>query len=94
MDNHFLENATPEKMANNLPLLLGLFGAYNVTALNLPNRAVLPYFQGLHRFAAHLQQLDMESNGKGVSMDGASLANETGPFVFGEPGTDGQHSFY
>ncbi len=56
--------------------------------------AILPYAQALKRFAQHIQQLSMESNGKRVAMDGSELAYSTGPVVFGEPGTNGQHSFY
>lgn len=96
MDEHFRQNANREGFGKNLPLLLGMVGVYNVTVLNLNARTILPYFQGLWRFTAHLQQLDMESNGKGIQMDGRPLLQSscTGPFVFGEPGTDGQHSFY
>jgi glucose-6-phosphate isomerase len=60
----------------------------------MPTTAVLPYSQALSRFPAHLQQLDMESNGKSVNRDGEPVAYSTGPIVFGEPGTNGQHSFY
>jgi glucose-6-phosphate isomerase len=80
--------------ARNLPLLAGLLGVWNRTFLGYPTLAVLPYSQGLVRFAAHLQQLDMESNGKGIDRDGKFIEYPTGPIVWGEPGTNGQHAFY
>ncbi len=90
MDIHFFE--TP--LRNNLPVLLGLLGVWNSTFLGHPCKAILPYAQGLLRFAAHIQQVDMESNGKRVSIDGKVLPYQCGEIVFGEPGTNGQHSFY
>uniref|UniRef100_A0A7S2RXP7 Glucose-6-phosphate isomerase n=1 Tax=Rhizochromulina marina TaxID=1034831 RepID=A0A7S2RXP7_9STRA len=90
MDEHF--RTAP--MADNLPVLLGLFGLWNSSFLGHATKAILPYSQALLRFPAHLQQLDMESNGKGVAMDGTPLPFGTGEIVFGEPGTNGQHSFY
>jgi glucose-6-phosphate isomerase len=77
-------------------MMLGLTGWYNTYICGHNSRAILPYCQALHRFPAHIQQLDMESNGKGVTMNGTRLPNgiEAGPIVFGEPGTNGQHSFY
>ncbi|KAH8082161.1 glucose-6-phosphate isomerase [Aureococcus anophagefferens] len=81
-------------LEENLPVLLGLFGAYNSAVLGFPCRAVLPYAQALSRFPAHVQQLDMESNGKSVASDGSALAGDAGEIIFGEPGTNGQHSFY
>ncbi|OEH75583.1 glucose-6-phosphate isomerase [Cyclospora cayetanensis] len=87
MDNHFLQ-APPEK---NLPLLLGLISVYNSSVLQLNCVAVLPYCQAMHRFAAHIQQLTMESNGKGVDLSGKPLAGPAGEIYFGEPGTNGQH---
>ncbi len=78
----------------NAAMLDALIGLYERNVLKLPATAVLPYSQALSRFPAHLQQLDMESNGKQVSRDGGAIAYETGPLVFGEPGTNGQHSFY
>jgi glucose-6-phosphate isomerase len=90
MDLHALQ-AEP---AGNLPLLAGLLGVWNRNLLGLPTLAVLPYSQGLIRFAAHLQQLDMESNGKGITRLGDFVEAETGPVVWGEPGTNGQHAFY
>eukprot|EP00249_Psilotum_nudum_P008383 c21237_g1_i1 orf=320-2068(+) len=90
IDDHF-EKAPFEK---NLPVLLGLISIWNVSFLGHPARAILPYCQALEKFAPHIQQLSMESNGKGVSMEGAVLPYETGEIDFGEPGTNGQHSFY
>jgi glucose-6-phosphate isomerase len=84
-------NADPNK---NLPLLGALLGLWNRTFLGHHTLAVLPYSQGLVRFAAHLQQLDMESNGKGIDRDGKLVEYATGPIVWGEPGTNGQHAFY
>jgi glucose-6-phosphate isomerase len=89
MDQHF--RTAPE--ADNLPLWLALAELWHATFLGYPARAVLAYDQRLHRFAAHLQQLEMESLGKRVTMDGALVAYPTGPVVFGEPGTNAQHSF-
>ncbi|MEB2844740.1 glucose-6-phosphate isomerase [Rhizobiales bacterium RZME27] len=90
MDTHF-RTAPTEK---NLPMLLGLIGFYHRNALGYPTRAILPYDQRLSRFPAYLQQLDMESNGKGVTIDGTPVEGESGPVVWGEPGTNGQHAFY
>lgn len=90
MDMHYM-NAP---LDGNLPVLLGLFGLWNSTFLGHKARAILPYSQALIRFPAHLQQLDMESNGKFVNMSGAPLPFSTGEIIFGEPGTNGQHSFY
>jgi glucose-6-phosphate isomerase len=78
----------------NLPLLGALFGIWNRNFLKLETLAVLPYSQALLRFTAHLQQLDMESNGKRVTKEGKFVDFETGPIIWGEPGTNGQHSFY
>ena len=82
MDKHFA-TAPLEK---NLPVLLGLLGLYNSTFLGYNCKAILPYAQALLRFAAHIQQVDMESNGKRVAMDGSALPLEAGEIVFGEPG--------
>jgi len=90
MDEHFAS----APLEQNLPVLLGLLGLYNSTFLGYNCKAVLPYAQALLRFAAHVQQLDMESNGKSVAIDGTPLPFATGEIVFGEPGTNGQHSFY
>ncbi|CAN1126925.1 Glucose-6-phosphate isomerase, cytosolic [Linum perenne] len=90
IDQHF-SSASFEK---NLPVLLGLLSVWNVSFLGYPARAILPYSQALEKFAPHIQQVSMESNGKGVSIDGVPLPLETGEIDFGEPGTNGQHSFY
>ncbi len=90
MDDHF-RKAAPAK---NLPVMLALLGIWNRNALGFAAHAVLPYEQRLTRFPAYLQQLDMESNGKSVTLDGKPVATATGPLVFGEPGTNGQHAFY
>ena len=90
MDEHFRTAPVRE----NLPMLLGLLGYYNRNVLDYPSRAILPYDQRLSRFPAYLQQLDMESNGKGVTIDGTPVEGNSGPVVWGEPGTNGQHAFY
>ncbi len=82
------------KIEENPALLDALLGVYERNVLGFPTTAVLPYSQALLRFPAHLQQLDMESNGKRVNRVGEPVAYETGPAIFGEPGTNGQHSFY
>lgn len=89
LDEHFL--TAPD--ATNLPLLMALAEVWHVNGLKLPCRAVLPYDERLARFPAHLQQLEMESLGKSVTLDGVPVARSTGPVVFGEPGTNAQHSF-
>jgi glucose-6-phosphate isomerase len=83
-------------LTKNAAAMMGLIGFYNTYICGIESRAVLPYCQALIRFPAHIQQLDMESNGKGVTRDGVRLdaGIETGPIVLGEPGTNGQHSFY
>jgi glucose-6-phosphate isomerase len=81
-------------LRKNPALLDALIGVYERNALGLAATAVLPYSEALSRFPAHLQQLDMESNGKQVNRLGKAIAYKTGPLVFGEPGTNGQHSFY
>ncbi len=78
----------------NAAMLDALIGVYERNALGYPATAVLPYSQALSRFPAHLQQLDMESNGKSVNRRGEPVSYPTGPIIFGEPGTNGQHSFY
>ncbi|MDZ7641899.1 MAG: glucose-6-phosphate isomerase [Desulfurivibrio sp.] len=88
------EVAARSELAHNPPLLLALLGIWNHNFLGCQDVAILPYSQALSRFAAHLQQLDMESNGKGVSRRGEPLAWDSGPVVWGEPGTNGQHAFY
>ncbi|MDR0465309.1 MAG: glucose-6-phosphate isomerase [Treponema sp.] len=86
--------ALEKDIKKNAALLDALIGVWERNFLKLPYTAVLPYSQALSRFPAHLQQMDMESNGKRVSRDGELLNYETGPVIFGEPGTNGQHSFY
>lgn len=90
MDEHF--RTAPFR--DNLPMLLGALGVYHRKVLNYPTRAILPYDQRLSRFPAYLQQLDMESNGKSVTIDGKPVQGASGPVVWGEPGTNGQHAFY
>ena len=90
MDRHFRE--TP--LARNLPVLLALTGLWHNQICGHATRAVLPYDQRLNRLPAYLQQLEMESNGKRVAMDGRDLPRHSGPVVWGEPGTNGQHAFY
>ncbi len=79
---------------SNLPLLSALLGIWNRNFLTLPTTAIIPYSQALSRFPAHLQQLDMESNGKRIDKKGHPVDFDTGPIIWGEPGTNGQHSFY
>ena len=90
MDEHF-RHAPLER---NLPALMGLLGIWNSNFLDAATVAVLPYEQYLKRFPAYLQQLTMESNGKRVTLDGTAVDYATGPIYWGEPGTNGQHSFY
>jgi glucose-6-phosphate isomerase len=90
MDEHF-RTAPFER---NLPVLLGLLGIWNNNFLGAQTVAVLPYEQYLKRFPAYLQQLTMESNGKNTTLDGTEVSYQTGPIYWGEPGTNGQHSFY
>lgn len=90
MDEHF-KNEVPEK---NVPLLMALIGLWNRSFLGIETVAVLPYDQYLKRFPAYLQQLIMESNGKSVTRDGKHVPVPTSPVYWGEPGTNGQHSFY
>ncbi len=90
MDEHF--RTAP--LERNLPALMGLLQVWNRNFLGLPTQAVLPYDNYLVRFPAYLQQLTMESNGKSVTSDGAPVAVDTGAIWWGEPGTNGQHSFY
>ena len=86
--------ATNADIRKNPALLDALIGVYERNVLGMPTTAVLPYSQALSRFPAHLQQLDMESNGKSVNRFGEPVNYVTGPVIFGEPGTNGQHSFY
>ncbi|MDJ0923244.1 MAG: glucose-6-phosphate isomerase [Acidimicrobiia bacterium] len=90
IDRHF--RSTP--LERNVPALLGLLGVWYRNIVGHPTYAVLPYSQDLHRFPAYLQQLDMESNGKRVRLDGSAVPGDTGPIVWGEAGTNGQHAFY
>jgi glucose-6-phosphate isomerase len=90
MDEHF--RTAP--LAANLPVLMGLLTVWYVNFFDVQSVGVMPYEQYLKRFPAYLQQLTMESNGKHVSRDGAPLDYDTGPVYWGEPGTNGQHSFY
>ena len=97
----FLEGAAEEDrlsagrdVRKNPAMLDALIGVYERNVLDYPSTAVLPYSQALSRFPAHLQQLDMESNGKSVNRFGDPVDYQTGPVIFGEPGTNGQHSFY
>ncbi len=90
MDEHFRE----APFERNLPVLMGLLGVWNSNFLGARSVAILPYDQYLKRFPAYLQQLTMESNGKRVTRDGAVVDYQTGPITWGEPGTNGQHSFY
>jgi glucose-6-phosphate isomerase len=90
MDEHF-RTAPFER---NLPVLMGLLGIWYNNFFNAQTVAVLPYEQYLKRFPAYLQQLAMESNGKSVTFDGKQVDYQTGPIYWGEPGTNGQHSFY
>jgi glucose-6-phosphate isomerase len=90
MDEHFLT----APWSDNLPALMGLLGVWNINFLNLPTLAVLPYDDRLARFSAYLQQLDMESNGKRVRVDGSPVFCGTAPVIWGEPGNNAQHSFF
>ena len=90
MDKHF----TQADLAENMPVLLALVGIWHHQVCGYPTRAVLPYEQRLGLLAAYFQQLEMESNGKGVAMSGDDLPMPAGPIVWGEPGTNGQHAFY
>lgn len=89
-DTHFKN--TP--FEQNIPVILGLLGVWYINFFNAETQAILPYDQYLHRFAAYFQQGDMESNGKHVDRSGNSVDYETGPVIWGEPGTNGQHAFY
>ena len=86
--------ALREELTENAAMLDACLGVFERNLRGMPTTAILPYSQALHRFPAHLQQLDMESNGKRVSRFGRPVAYATGPVIFGEPGTNGQHSFY
>jgi glucose-6-phosphate isomerase len=90
MDEHFLRSP----LERNLPVLMGLLGIWYGNAFGFETHAVLPYSQELARFPAYLQQLDMESNGKSVRLDGTRVTFDTGPIVWGTAGTNGQHAYY
>ncbi len=90
MDQHFRH--TP--FEDNIPVLLGLIGIWYNNFFGAETEAILPYDQYLHRFAAHFQQVNMESNGKSVDRSGQPVGYQTGPIIWGEPGTNGQHAFY
>lgn len=90
MDEHF-RTAPLEK---NMPVIMAMLGVWYRNFFNANTQAVLPYSQRLHRFSAYLQQLDMESNGKSVNREGVAVDYATGPIIWGEPGTNGQHAFY
>ncbi len=90
MDNHFRNT----EFESNLPVIMGLLGVWYNNFFGASSHAVLPYDQYLARFPAYLQQADMESNGKSVTRDGQPVEWETGPVIWGEPGTNGQHAFY
>lgn len=90
MDAHF-QGAAPK---DNVPMLLAMVGVWHRNICGYGTRAILPYDQRLSRLPAYLQQLDMESNGKRVATDGTALEHASGPVVWGEPGTNGQHAFY
>lgn len=90
VDQHFLH----APLAENVPVIMAMLGVWNSNVLGAQSHAVLPYAHDLSRFPAYLQQLDMESNGKGVHRDGTAVVGDTGPIVWGEPGTNGQHAFY
>lgn len=90
MDKHFLN--TP--IEQNIPTTLALVGIWNNNFLGAESEAILPYDQYMHRFAAYFQQGNMESNGKFVGRDGKAVSHQTGPIIWGEPGTNGQHAFY
>jgi len=89
-DQHF--ESTP--FEKNIPVILGLLGVWYINFFNAETQAILPYDQYMHRFAAYFQQGDMESNGKHVDRNGNEVDYETGPVIWGEPGTNGQHAFY
>ena len=89
-DNHFKQT----DFKNNIPVLMALIGIWNRNFYNAPTEAILPYDQYLHRFAAYFQQGNMESNGKYIDRNGEKVNYQTGPVIWGEPGTNGQHAFY
>jgi glucose-6-phosphate isomerase len=90
MDRHFYESP----MEENIPVIMGLIGLWYVNFFGASSEAIIPYDQYLHRFAAHFQQVNMESNGKSVDRNGHKIDYATGPVIWGEPGTNGQHAFF
>jgi glucose-6-phosphate isomerase len=90
MDNHFRTT----DFGTNIPVMMAMLGVWYVNFFDAASQAILPYDQYLHRFSAYLQQGDMESNGKSVDRDGLPVNYSTGPVIWGEPGTNGQHAFY
>ena len=90
MDRHFAE----APFDKNMPVILGMIGVWYNNFFGAESHAILPYDQYLHRFAAHLQQVDMESNGKTIDKQAGRVGYQTGPVIWGEPGTNGQHAFY
>jgi glucose-6-phosphate isomerase len=92
--NRIDQAAENRNIKDNIPLLLAMLGIWNRNFLNLNTLAILPYSQALVRFVAHLQQCDMESNGKSINRQGEQIGYQSGPVIWGEPGTNGQHSFY
>ena len=90
VDEHFVS----APLEANGPVVMAMLGVWYANRLGYRSKAVLPYAQELARFPAYLQQLDMESNGKSVRLDGTRVDSSTGPIVWGEPGTNGQHAFY
>ena len=90
MDMHFCS----APLEQNMPVILALLGVWYINFYECQDAGVLPYDQTLERFAAYFQQVDMESNGKHVDRNGAAVDYSTGPVLWGEPGTNGQHAFY
>jgi len=90
MDIHFKETV----FEKNIPVMLALVGIWNINFLGAASQAILPYDQYMHRFPAYFQQGDMESNGKSTDRNGHKVDYQTGPIIWGEPGTNGQHAFY
>lgn len=91
IDKHLVEE---KDISKNIPLLLGLIGFYRTSIQGFTSRAIIPYCQALNKFAPHIQQLDMESNGKRINSRGEVVDYQTAVINFGEPGTNGQHSFF
>lgn len=90
MDKHFYSSS----FEKNIPVLMGIIGLWYTNFFNAPSEAIIPYDQNLSRFSAHFQQVNMESNGKSVDRNGNSVSYPTGPIIWGEPGTNGQHAFF